>query len=57
MVQSYSQDCMVTRALALALLREALPMLEALDEPVAAAHLLAAIDALRRGAGSSVTPN
>ncbi|QPI75505.1 hypothetical protein [Sphingobium sp. Cam5-1] len=55
MAQAHAQDSKVARALALVLMREVLEMLDALDEPVAGAHLQSAIDALLRK--SNPTPN
>jgi len=57
MAQAGTQDRTVTRALALVLLREVQPLLDTIDEPIAGAHLQAAIDALLHKSGEPVRPN
>ena len=52
----YEKDPVITRAMALALMRQAHELLQAAKEQETAAHLQLAIDVLLRTQGTSVEP-
>lgn len=52
----FEKDPVLTRALALVLMRQAHDLLATVEEPDAARHLLQAIDAVRRVTGDERSP-